>query len=265
MRIKEFLYDWAPPAFDHPCLWLSRTRAFQIGDDLGWLGFDFRKLPGAASTLDRTTIELSILEGNFKPDEIEALYRSFAPVNAEAREQILSTPLADLSYQSRHCEPVIAVPVGYWAHKRHPPEIASFAFRAQDAPTGLPGEKIVPPASYGYHLDSVFVYGDLENPQEADFAYELNERTGHYLRVLASPSAAAQGIQYPPKLDRQPCSSEVLNIGGQEVHYAFHESEKFGPHEAVFQKDGLNVMLLVKPSPQTDRAWFINLLEQITG
>ena len=263
MRIKEFLYDWAPPAFDHPCLWLSRTQGFQIGDDIGWLGLDFRKLPGASSTLDRTSIELSVLEGNFTADEIEAVYRSLEPVDAGAREQILSTPLADLSYQSRHREPVIAVPIGYWAHKRKPAEIASFAFRAENAPPGLPGENIVPPASYGYRLDSVFVYDELEQPQEADFAYEQNERPGHYLRVLASPSTAENGIRYPPTLDRQPCSSEVLNIGGQEVYYAFHEKEKFGPHDAVFQKDGLNVMLLVKPSPQTDRAWFITLLERM--
>ena len=263
LRVKEFLYDWAPPAFDHPCLWLSGTSGFKIGDDIGWLGLDYRKLPGASLTLDRTSIELAVLEGNFTAEEIQALYRSFEPVDPGAREQILCTPLADLSYQSRHREPAIAVPVGYWAHKRKPPAVASYVFRAEDAPRGLPGESIVPPASYGYHLDSVFVYGELEQPQEADFAYERDGRPGHYLRVLASPSTAADGVRYPPVLDRQPCLSEVLNIGGREVYYAFHETEKVGPHEAVWQEDGLNVMLLFKPSPDTNRAWFLNLLEQM--
>ena len=31
LRIKQFLYDWAPPAFDHPLLWRSRNRPFPVG------------------------------------------------------------------------------------------------------------------------------------------------------------------------------------------------------------------------------------------
>src|SRR5262249_13040221 len=32
VRVKQFLYDWAFPALDHPCLWDSSTRAVAIDD-----------------------------------------------------------------------------------------------------------------------------------------------------------------------------------------------------------------------------------------
>ena len=265
LRVKQFLYDWAPPAFDHPCLWLSHTSGFAVGDDIGWLGLDFRKLPGASLHVERTMVEMSVLEGRFEAAEIEALCRGLQPAVPEARQQILDTPLADLSYQSRYQEPVIAVPVGYWAHKRKPPATPTSVFRAEDAPAGFPGTAIAPPREYGYRLDSVFAYGDLDRPQEVDFHYQRADRPGHYLRLLASPAGVPEGIPYPPVLDRQPCASEVLTAGGREVYYAFHENQEFGPHEAVWQEDGLNVMLLFKPSPHTNRAWFLNLLGRMTG
>ena len=52
VRIKQYLYDWAPPAFDCPCLWLSPVvRHFFVGNDVGWLGTDFRGLAGASLNL----------------------------------------------------------------------------------------------------------------------------------------------------------------------------------------------------------------------
>lgn len=266
LRVKEFLYDWAPPAFDHPCLWLSRTSGFEVGDDIGWLGLDFRKLPGASLHVDRTMIELSVLEGQFTAAEIIALYRSLQPAVPEARGQILDTPLADLSYQSRHQEPPIAVPVGYWAHKRKPPTIPSSVFSADNTPAELPGAAIAPRAEHGYRLDSIFVYGDSNQPQEVDFHYQKADQPGHYLRILSSPAGASGGISYPPVLDRQPCGSKTLTSdGGREVFYAFHEKEKFGPHEAVWQQDGLNIMMVFKPTPRTNRAWFLNLMDGLLG
>ena len=63
LRVKQFLYDWAPPAFDHPCLWKSRNEPFAVGKNIGWLGMDYRKARGAAVSIDRTTVEASVYEG----------------------------------------------------------------------------------------------------------------------------------------------------------------------------------------------------------
>ncbi len=264
VRIKQFLYDWAPPAFDCPCLWLSPVvRHFFVGNDVGWLGTDFRGLAGASVTRDRTTIELSVLEGSFSDDELQEICRGLAPVSPEARKRILDTPLATLSYQSRHREVPIAVPVGFWAHERKPEALVSHVFSAASAPPGLPGTDMAPPSDYGYELDSVFTYGDLAHPEEVDFAYYQSADPNLYLRVLASRQNAKQtGIHYPPVLDRQPCHNEPLTIAGKTVYYAFSNDE-VGPHEVVYQAHGLNVMLLLKPARHTSRSWFLVLLNRV--
>lgn len=155
--MKQFLYDWAPPAFDHPCLWKSHNEPFEVGKNIGWLGTDYRKAHAAAVSIDRTTIELST---------------------------------------------------------------------------------------------------------EVDYVYEADEPPGRYLRLLVSPSNQAGGVAYPPRLDLQPCSTGVLSIHGQDVHHAFL-TERYGPHEAVWQANGHNFMLLTKPSTDTDGIWFSGLLEQL--
>ncbi len=264
VRIKQYLYDWAPPAFDCPCLWLSRVvRHFFAGSDVGWLGTDFRGLPGGSVSLDRTTIELSVLDGSFSDDELEQICRGLRPVNPEASNQIRHTPLATLCYQSRHRELPIAVPVGFWAHERKPESLFTHVFPVATAPPDLPGADIAPPSDYGYELDSVFTYGDVAHPDEADFVYYQSDRPNLYIRVLASLENAKQaGLRYPPVLDRQPCRYETISIAGKTVYYAF-SNEDVGPHEAVYQAHGLNVMLLVKPAQYTNRSWFIGLLSRV--
>jgi hypothetical protein len=266
LRIKQFLYDWAPPAFDCPCLWLSPVvRHFFVDNDVGWLGTDFRGLAGASINRDRTTIELSVLQGSFSDDEIQAICRGFRPVRPESRNQILQTPLAALSYQSRHKELPIAVPVGFWAHQRKPESLPTLVFPAASVPPGIPGVVIAPPSGYGYRLNSVFTYGDLAHPDEADFVYYQFEHPNLYLSVLASfENVNHTGIRYPPVLDRQPCHSETISIAGKTVYHAFSNDE-VGPHEVVYQAHGLNVMLLLKPARHTSRSWFFGLLDRILG
>lgn len=263
LRIKQFLYDYAPPAFDHPCLWESEgIRGFPVGDHIGWLGTDFRKLQAGYVCFDRTTIELSVTAGTFSDEELQFICRGLRPAVPEAREQILQTPLADLSYQSRYGEPPIGVPVGYWAHKRSP-SLQVTALRAEEVPTHRAPFAISPPDDYGYRLNTAFVFGDQESPQEVDLVFEQEQDAGRYVRILASPSEAADGLPFPPTLEqRHPCSSQVVSINGLDVYHAYHD-ERYGQHEAVWQKNGVNIMLIVKPAVWTDVAWFTNLLEKM--
>jgi hypothetical protein len=264
LRIKQFLYDYAPPAFDHPCLWESKgIRSFPVGDHLGWLGTDFRKLQAGSVCFDRTTIELSVTAGTFSDEEMQAICRGLRPAVPEARHRILQTPLADLCYQSRHQEPPIGVPVGYWAHKRSASLRCAVA-RAEDITmTGVPDFCIAPPDDYGYRLNTAFIFGEPESPQEVDLVFEQREDPGRYMRVLVSPSDAAERLPFPPALEeRHPCLSHVLRVNGLDVYHAYHD-ERYGQHEAVWQKHGLNIMLIVKPAVWTDMTWFSRLLEKM--
>jgi hypothetical protein len=260
LRIKQFLYDWAPPAFDHPLLWRSHNRAFPVGRHLGWLGLDFRSRVAASVCLDRTTIEISTLEGTFSDEELQELCRGLMPAVPELRRQILETPFADLCYQSRHRETPVQVPVGYWRHHRESLPVETRAFRAADAPLHLPGMPICRRVPEGYLPDSVLVYGDQEDPAEVDYLFIHRDDRGCSLRLLASPKRP-QGIAYPPRLDEQPCSNEVRTLRGRAVYHAFLDPH-FGPHEAVWEHDGLVLMLLVKPMIWTDTDWFLGLMER---
>jgi hypothetical protein len=128
---------------------------------------------------------------------------------------------------------------------------------------GLPGFSIAPPEDYGYHLNTAFIFGEPESPQEIDLVFEQTEDAGRYIRLLVSPSDTADGLPYPPALEqRHPASSQVLRVNGLDVHHAYHD-ERYGQHEAVWQKHGHNMMLIVKPAVWTDMNWFNRLLEKM--
>jgi hypothetical protein len=259
VRIKQFLYDWAPPAFDCPSLWLSPSvRPFISQDEVGWLGVDFRGLRGAAIRLHGTTVEISVLEGAVADQEFGQICSGLSPVDSAVLRCIEDTSLADLCYQNRHPEPTVEVPVGFWAHQRKASDRCR-VFRATQAPWGLPARGLVPEAPAGYRLDTVFFFGDEANIKEADYAYMHSYHKNLYLRLLVSPTEHAEGIRVPPVQDRQPCTTEEFSMDAVTIFHAFVD-ERYGPHEAVWQREGLNWMLLTKPAHHTDRQWLHALL-----
>jgi len=246
-RIRQFLYDWAPPAWDHPSL-AGDVAPFVVGGHIGWLGRDFRGLDAATMTLDRTTIEISVREGECPEALLVALCHALTPVSAEARARILGTSFGKLSYRSRHPDRTPSVPIGYWHHRRGPPNTR---VRIHDRiPAGLPGAHIVPPARLGFEIDTVQVFGGPPGPLEVEYLYADATDRGRTIRIIVSDAAAEGGVRYPPEPEGQPCS-----VQRGLVHYAFGDA-RYGPHEAVWQAEGLNIMLLAKPAPWTDRYWF---------
>jgi hypothetical protein len=86
LRIKQFLYDWAFPALDHPALWQSHTTSDALDQHrIVWHGVDYMGHPGASARLARTMIELSVLDGTFTREEITEIYRSLRPADPWAR------------------------------------------------------------------------------------------------------------------------------------------------------------------------------------
>jgi hypothetical protein len=213
----------------------------------------------ASVCLDRTTIEVSTLEGTFSDKELQALCLGLEPAVLTLRRQILETPFAVLCYQSRHREPPVQVPVGYWRHQRESLPAETRVFRAADAASCLPGMSICQRMAGEYVLDSLLVYGDPEHPDEVDYLFGHKDDPACSLRLLASPRTP-QGIAYPPRLDEQPCSKEERTLRGRAVYHAFLVP-RFGPHEAVWEQDGLVLMLLVKPMIWTDTDWFLRLMD----
>jgi hypothetical protein len=263
LRLKQFLYDWAPPAYDHPSLWISRNRPFPVGEYVGWQGHDYRQMPAASVTIDRTTVEASFLAGMFSDEEVQALCRGLQPAVPLAGAQFLQTSFAELSYQHRHpTAATVDVPVGYFDHHRRPRSLRQTAYAAAAAPALLPGHDLVPPADLGYGLDSVFVFGDPAAPQEVEYLHAQARSPGHDLRFLVTASNGAGAIRFPPSVDEQPCWSQLRKVQGRDVYHAYLD-DRYGQHEAVWQRGPLTILLIVRPAVWTDTAWFLRMLEQV--
>ncbi len=255
LRMRQVLYDWAPPAWDHPSL-TGDVAAFVVGGHIGWVGRDFRGAEAATVTLDRTTIDIAVREGECPPALLVGICQALRPVSVEARARILSTPFGRLAYRSRHPDRTPSVPVGFWHHRRGPPHTPVRIL--EYAPPGLPGAHIAPPARLGFRLDTVQVFGGAPDALEIEYLYADAADPGRTIRILVSPEGGAGGVRFPPMPEGQPCTVEQ-----GDVNWAYGDP-RFGPHEAVWQRDGLNVMLLSKPAPWTDRFWFSRLLSDVS-
>ncbi len=260
LHIKQLLYDLGPPAYDHPSFWLEHPQAFPVGDNIGWIGTDFRGLKATSVSIDRTMIESSVQEGEFSDEEMKTICRCLRPAVPAARQRILATPIADLCYPARYTDRRVTVPMGYWKHRRQPATLSTTAARADHVPESWLRLKVSPPPQYKFALDTALAFGDSEQPQEVEWIYENDELPGHYIRVLTWPVGAPNAPTFPLEVDRQPCSTEVYQVRDKEVHYAFLDP-RFGQFEAIWRKGDIIVMLMVKPAPWTNKDWFLRLID----
>jgi hypothetical protein len=258
LRVKQFCYDLGPPAFGYPSMWLNPARPFVRGGLVGWLGTDFTGRPSASIERDQTMVEVAVLAGTFSADELAVLAAGLHPVDERARPAILATPRAERFYQRRHPDLVITVPMGYWSHRRRPATLRTVALRPDEVPDRLRSwEK--PPPDGAYTLDSVLVFGDTERPQEVEWIYRDRSAAQGGLRILTWSYESRVG-PYPPRLDRQPCRSQLLEVNDTRVFHAYGDPD-VGQHEAVVRAGDLVAMVIARSTPDTDIAWFRALLE----
>jgi len=256
ISIKQFLYDWAPPAYDHPSLWRNAEVSPQastpipkpvpVGSQIAWIGLNFRRQQAATLSLMRTMVEVTIIEGNAIQEEVLELFNSLAPADTAIAEKIIHTPLAMLTYLWRHKRNASPVPLSYWKYTRSDQE-SHTAYLPQDIKHEATPEKIF----NQYVLNSIFVIGNPDSPAEIEYYYEHTEYPGAYIRLLS----ITQDVPSTPKLGDQFCYSENLMIEGQSLSYAYLTKE-FGPHEAMWVKNK-PYLILVKPMLWTTREWFL--------
>lgn len=258
IRTKQFLYDWAPPAFDHPSLWRDFPRAFPLREEICWVGKNYLKRHAASLHRARTMIEVSVLSGSFADEQLAEFCESFHPANTEAEKKIGCTSLADLCYQSRHPEIPICVPTGYWLHQRKGLKSSAMVVRADRIPSAAIPQLISPP---GYQLDCAFLYLDSEYSSEADFLFTSQTDKNRYVRLLAFKSANSLGENRYPLLDEQPCLTSVLTVAGRPAFHAYL-TEK-GPHEAFWQQNSNSFICLTKPHPASGFTPFVAFLEYL--
>ncbi len=230
LHLKQFLYDWAPPASDHPCLWAAPSKPFLVDQyRIGWLGTHYKGHQGASAILWGTMCEISVREGKFFDDEIVCILRGLAPADQTAADIILATPFSQLSYWARHNIPLISLPQGLWRMRRN-----SLTMRRRwcDGPLDQTPEPLIfaPPAEW--KADSSCTYGPEDSPTEREALYVLGTRD-HYLWYRISKLGDALLSDIPPEVDDLSCRSESFRAGHRIIYHAWLD-DMFGPHDALW-------------------------------
>lgn len=274
--IKQFLYDWAPPAYDHPCLWRNDKIATKaespapsgefVDNNVLWFGKNYRKQEAATIEIERTRIEMTFIRGNFSCHEISSFCKSLLPIDAQIAKNILKIPFSELSYSHRHEEPSVSVPVGYWKHNRAE-ELMQYALSNEEFPLKflqtLQSLSIALIAR-NYTLSGGFGFGkNKDHLEELEFIFENQNTPGCFIRVLCTQKNSSFPIAFPPVISDQECVNKILNIGKNTFYYATSTNFAFGCHEIVFTNDSFNFMIIIKPAPWTNFEWVTNLLTSL--
>lgn len=274
--IKQFLYDWAPPAYDYPCLWRNDEIATKaespaptgqfVNNNVLWFGKNYRKQEAATIEIERTRIEMTFENGTFLNQEIVSLCKSFLPVDIEAAKQILDLPFSELSYSHRYEEPAVSVPVGYWKHSRAE-ELVCYALAEEKIPLNVIQALqplIIELKARNYILNSGFGFGkNKKQLEEVDLLFEHQSAPGCFVRVLCTQTSSLFSIFVPPILSDQECVNKTLFIHENTFYYATSKNFAFGSHEIVFNKNSFNLMMIIKPAPWTSFDWLIELLTDL--
>jgi hypothetical protein len=254
VSIKQFLYDWAPPAYDHPSLWRRATAAreissptpYPVGDDIAWIGINYRGQRALSLNKMRTMIEMVVVEGSFSDPELVALSAGLRPVDSAAAENLSLLPFTSVTTHLHR--PASAVPLSYWRHRR----AGEWLPRPDSAP--VKGRWTAAFEQRGYALDSSWTYRKGSQPVETEHYFNHRRAFGSTIRLLSFSGM--------PPLDDQICHCRNRLIGKRVVHHAFLSSQ-FGPHEAVWAGEEGAHLLLVKPATWTAIEWFDQLLEDL--
>jgi hypothetical protein len=264
LRVKQFLYDLAFPALDHPCLWESRTHAVPLDERyVVWFGTDYTQRPGASARLGRTLIELSVLDGSFTDDEITALYRAMRPTSERSAERVNATPFAALSYPARYPATVVSVPVGLWAFRRGRRDDRGTWTGGPDAGRALLKRFGLPDELNGFAVDSAAEFVDGAGHGEIEVLYTAPPDRGHELRLIVQLEGGGR-IETPPRTDKHPCTTAVLPVAEVEVFLAYID-ERYGPFDAVWRDPvtGVPAKLLSTTGVGLDLSWFVAAVEQV--
>ncbi|MFI5765264.1 hypothetical protein ACIA8F_30570 [Streptomyces sp. NPDC051563] len=260
LRLKQFLYDWAFPAADHPCLWGSATRPYEIGGGrVVWLGTDYLGHQAASARMARTTVELSVLEGEFTEDELVEFFAALRPALPEAAARVLATPFAELSYWARQPAEMVSVPTGVFSFHRRGREHEGDWVASGELTAFLTGQGI--PLSAGeYHADSAATFGDGAAVRELDVVYA--SASGGELRLTAQRTGGGR-LVFPPEREKHPATDELLDLGGRPLHLGYPHAA-FGACDAWWQHPGgYELRLLGSAGTNLGRDAFIGLVTEI--
>lgn len=261
LRLKQFLYDWAPPSGGIAGLWhTDEPEPFDCGDAVGWLGTDYKDNRGAVVQRDRTQVELSVTDGAFADDELRRLLAELTPASPERARVVRGVPFHRLNYWVRYgCRPP-GPSHGLWQHAPARPYDAcrplSPAALTDETPVSRRARPLVPPGD-AFALDSAVAFDD-HDAVECLFRHHANGSDHLWLTAAGGESPLAPALP-PEPADQAAETRRPVDLRGTTVHYAAL-IEASGGWEAFWREDDVHYAVWAGPSRALDGEGFRRLV-----
>ena len=239
LRIKQFLYDWAPPAASIAALWdCQDLRAAPCQGSVVFLGTDYRASLGAVIQLQRTQIEVSTLHGEFSDAELVRVAEGLVVADKEFATVVSDASFHELSYWIRYGMEPYRVPHGLYVHARRRPygQADAVVLNTLDAvpvawslPTAIPGMRFESAACFGEQTEAV--WRSPERPHEQLFMINTAVSGEAALVLPPKPESMQAALRTGWELRGRPCWIAGLT----EEHGAWEcWWEEQNRHRAVF-------------------------------
>lgn len=262
VRLKQFAYDWAPPAASIAPLWRTQNpTAFDCCGSVGWLGTDYKDNRGACVQRDRTQLELSVEAGSFDDAELRGLLGGVTPADPDAAAVVRDVPFHQTSYWVRYqCEPP-AVPHGLWDHApTHPYDDSrprSLTSLRRDG-----GPRVLVPTGEEFVFDSAVSFPAVD-ASEAVFRHRENGNDHLWLTAAAAGSALAPELP-PEPADQSAATRRELDRRGTTVYYAALREDR-GAWEALWREEDVWYGAWASASQELDGERFLETVDRLTA
>jgi hypothetical protein len=254
LRLKQFLYDWAPPAAGIAPLWDdAAATGFTCGPGVGWLGTDYRNAFGACLQRERTQLELSTLDGVFSAGELQDILAGLRFADETAASGLRATGLHDLNYWIRYRMRPYQVPYGLWKYPHRRP----YDENARSAASAVVAHPLLA-------VDSAVEFFDDSGTFEAETTYHLTGVGVGQAWAVRTRSEGHRAVPLPPEAESHPAlvrrSVDGLRAGRTWVACL---SAEYGPWEALWEEEDSVFGLWMPPVIGWREDDFLGLLESL--
>lgn len=261
LRVKQFLYDWAPPSGSVAPLWRTPDPTpVEAGDAVGWLGTDYKDNRGACVQRHRTQVEVSVLAGEFGDDELRGVLGGLTPAAPEAAREVRRAPFHHLNYWVRYqCSPPV-VPNALADYAPARPYEDSVAVSPSGLADDPPVEPLVPPGDE-FVFDSALAFRDAD-AVECVFRHRGNA-SDHLWLTAATPDSPLAPDLPPEPSDQSAATRTDVSLRDTTIHYAAL-TESHGAWEAFWAEDGVRYAAVAGSSRYLDGEGFRDAVDSLT-
>jgi hypothetical protein len=260
LRIKQFLYDWAPPSASIAPLWgADSLEPFDCKYTVGWIGTDYKENRGASVQLDRTQVELSVLDGTFGNDELTDILSELTRSNPPAADRVRKVPFHGLNYWIRYRFQPPVLPHGVYEYrKRHPytdaVPTAPVAFRNGEAPIPL-----IPP-SEEYILDSGVTFPDHS---AIECVYRNPENLSDHLWMVAAFEESEMAPELPPSQSDQQAETKPRTTARDTTVFLGALNDEYGAWEAFWEDGDTRYAVWASSSLEMNTDGFLDIIRAL--